>query len=69
MEQREIDLELVDVIEQALNEKLMEMTKASKATDFEMQLALKNLASKKENEVAMKMQAAVMFGALSKIGK
>ncbi len=67
--QQEANLELVDFITTELEKRLKQLAKNSEASDFELQLALKNLASKKDNEVAMKMQAAAMHAALMNIGR
>lgn len=50
----EIDQETVDVVSSQLEEKL---------------LVLKNITSRIENRMAVKMQAAAMFSVLTKIGK
>ncbi|EGR1038547.1 hypothetical protein ACE1GL_002095 [Vibrio cholerae] len=63
----EIDQETVDVISGALEEKLENLSAG--VSEFEKLLALKNLTSRIENRMAMKMQAAALFGVLSKIGK
>ncbi|EJL6536055.1 hypothetical protein GU260_16375 [Vibrio cholerae] len=65
----EIDQETVDVISGALEEKLENLSKSAGVSEFEKILALKNLVSRIENRMAMKMQAAALFGVLSKIGK
>ncbi|ELP3327549.1 hypothetical protein R1W18_002330 [Vibrio alginolyticus] len=65
---QEFNSELVDFIASELEKRLNQLAKNSEATDLELQLALKNVVSKKENEIAMKMQAAALFSALNKIG-
>ncbi|HCG9769419.1 TPA: hypothetical protein NJ705_002781 [Vibrio parahaemolyticus] len=65
---QEFNSELVDFIASELEKRLNQLARNSEATDLELQLALKNVVSKKENEIAMKMQAAALFSALNKIG-
>ncbi|BBL91807.1 hypothetical protein VroAM7_44600 [Vibrio rotiferianus] len=61
-----LDMEVVDVLSSAIEEYVSNMSED--ATDFEVQLAIKNVLSKKENEIAMKMQAAALFSVLKKTG-
>ncbi|MGL4193209.1 MAG: hypothetical protein ACRCRU_11740 [Vibrio sp.] len=65
----EIDQETVDVVAGALEERLESISKDASVSEFEKLLALKNLTSRIENRMAMKMQAAALFGVLYKIGK
>ncbi|HCE4768790.1 TPA: hypothetical protein NJ830_002688 [Vibrio parahaemolyticus] len=62
-----LDMELVNVLSSAIEEYVSEMS--GEATDFEIQLALKNALSKKENETAIKMQGAAYYAALKNIGR
>ncbi|MGD8170056.1 hypothetical protein ACQEXU_00230 [Vibrio sp. TRT 21S02] len=62
-----LDMELVDVLSSAIEEYVSKMSED--ATDFEIQLAIKNVLSKKENEIAIKMQGAAYYAALKNIGR
>lgn len=62
-----LDMELVDVLSSAIEEYVSKIS--GDATDFEIQLAIKNVLSKKENETAIKMQGAAYYAALKNIGR
>jgi hypothetical protein len=62
-----LDMELINVLSSAIEEYVSEVS--GEATDFEIQLALKNALSKKENETTMKMQGAAYYAALKNIGR
>ncbi|EHK9608903.1 hypothetical protein G8G18_002536 [Vibrio parahaemolyticus] len=62
-----LDMELVDVLSSAIEEYISKI--GGGETDFEIQLAVKNVLSKKENETAIKMQGAAYYAALKNIGR
>ncbi|OXX29107.1 hypothetical protein [Vibrio sp. V08_P9A1T1] len=65
----EIDQETVDVVSSQLEEKFEAFATSAELSDFEKLLVLKNLTSRIENSMAVKMQAAAMFSVLTKIGR
>ncbi|ARC92830.1 hypothetical protein B6A42_13205 [Vibrio coralliilyticus] len=67
MKGENLDMELVNVLSGSIEEFVSRMS--DDATDLEVQLALKNVLSKKENEFAIKMQGAAYYAALKNIGR
>lgn len=65
----ELDQETVDVVSSQLEEKFEAFAASAELSDFEKLLVLKNITSRIENRMAVKMQAAAMFSVLTKIGK
>ncbi len=65
----ELDQETIDVVLGALEEKLETLAGNGTLNDFEKLLVVKNLMSRVENRIAVKQQAAIMFGVLTKVGR
>ncbi|PNG65122.1 hypothetical protein [Vibrio vulnificus] len=65
----ELDQETIDVVLGALEEKLETLAGNGALNDFEKLLVVKNLMSRVENRIAVKQQAAIMFGVLTKVGR
>ncbi|MGY5579760.1 hypothetical protein ACXHQN_01275 [Vibrio cincinnatiensis] len=64
-----IDQETVDGVSSQLEEKFEAFAASAELSDFEKLLVLKNITSRFENRMAVKMQAAAMFSVLTQIGK
>lgn len=65
----ELDQETIDVVLGALEEKLETLAGNGTLNDFEKLLVVKNLMSRVENRIAVKQQAAIVFGVLTKVGR
>lgn len=65
----ELDQETIDVVLGALEEKLETLAGNGTLNDFEKLLVVKNLMSRVENRIAVKQQAVIMFGVLTKVGR
>ncbi|HFQ5114117.1 TPA: hypothetical protein ACGU7D_002882 [Vibrio vulnificus] len=65
----ELDQETIDVVLGALEDKLETLAGNGTLNDFEKLLVVKNLMSRVENRIAVKQQAAIMFGVLTKVGR
>ncbi|MBH9740106.1 MULTISPECIES: hypothetical protein [Vibrio] len=65
----ELDQETIDVVLGALEERLETLAGNGTLNDFEKLLVVKNLMSRVENRIAVKQQAAIMFGVLAKVGR
>ncbi|YP_009948768.1 hypothetical protein ACQ26_gp15 [Vibrio phage PV94] len=65
----ELDQETIDVVLGALEERLETLAGNGALNDFEKLLVVKNLMSRVENRIAVKQQAAIMFGVLTKVGR
>lgn len=65
----ELDQETIDVVLGSLEERLETLAGNGTLNDFEKLLVVKNLMSRIENRIAVKQQAAIMFGVLANVGR